>query len=128
MNKQIYKNIFSFDLEFFRQNKTLKWGCFYTPSLFCVATFTSLLCCLCLFLYNVKSLCLHPFFDNTADNYNYYLIIPLLLVRLLYMQYSSMTSKSTVSETSFLSAGFESSAGLETKSSYCCRALVYRVR
>ena len=44
------------------------------------------------------------------------------------MQYSSMASKSTVPETSSSSAGFESSAGLETNSSYSCRTCVYRVR
>ena len=44
------------------------------------------------------------------------------------IQYSSMTSKSTLPETSIPSADFESSAGLEINSSYSCRAWVYRVR
>ena len=42
------------------------------------------------------------------------------------MQYSSMASKSTIAETSFPSAGFESSAGLEINSSYSCRSCVHK--
>ena len=65
------------------------------------------------------SVCI-PFSDNTADNTS----PPGKTI----MQYSFMASKSTIPETSFSSAGFESSAGLETNSPYSCRTCVYRVR
>ena len=65
------------------------------------------------------SVCI-PFSDNTADNTS----PPGKTI----MQYSFMASKSIVPETSFPSAGFELSAGLETNFSYSCRAWVHRVR
>ena len=65
------------------------------------------------------SVCI-PFSDNTAGGTS----PPGKSI----MQYSSMASISTVTETSFSSAVFESSAGLETNSSYSCRAWVHRVR
>ena len=115
MNKQIYTNIFSFDLEFFRQNKISKWTVLtYLHSydrVYCV--------CISFSIMLSRTVCI-PFSDNTLGSTS----PPGKSV----MQYSSMASKSLVSKTSFPSARFELSAGLETNFSYSCRAWVYSVR
>ena len=129
INTQIYTNIFSFDLEFLWQNKTFKWAVFtYLHSynkvferLFCVATFASLHCSVCISFSTMlsRSVCF-LFSDNTTGGTS--------PPGKPMMQYSSMASKSILAKRSFPSASFESSAGLETNSSYSCRASVHRVR
>ena len=89
--------------------------------IFCVATFTSLLCSVCISFSTALSLSVWiPFSDNAGGGTS----SPGKSV----MHYSSMASISTLPETSFPSVGLESWAGLENNSSYSCRACVYRVR